>query len=145
MDDFEKDLPLIHQIAEGCIGPEAGVMFTTFIKEKLDRLISPKEILLKEDQKSVFADMKEAVGSGNDYRSDIAMVLCSRLVNFAVAHAAENPISDEAVQRVVALVKEDGIFTDDLKYHIVKKINAGAKKKFEKMLRDTEIQDIATK
>ncbi len=143
--DFEESLPLIHQIAEGCIGPEAGVIFTTFIKEKLDRLISPKEILLKEDQKAVFEDMKEAVGSGNDYRSDIAMVLCSRLVNFAIAYADKNPIPPEVVQRVVNLIKEDGIFTDDLRYHIVKKINAGAKKKFEKILRDTEIQDIATK
>jgi hypothetical protein len=43
------------------------------------------------------------------------------------------------------LVKEEEVFTDDLKYHIVKKILNGNKQKFQKLIFDKDVQAYATK
>lgn len=143
--DFIGNLPRIQQIAEGSIGPDAGVMFTTFINQKLDQLTAPKDILLKGTTQDMIEHLKSVINEDGNYRADIAMVFSSRLVNFTIDYAKDNPIPKDVVDRVIAIIKADDVFTNDLKYHIVKKINAGAKKKFETMLRDVDIQEMATK
>ena len=59
--------------------------------------------------------------------------------------SSENKIEDAVINRVSYLIKDNDVFTDDLKYHLVKKILNGNKKKFQKLLFDTKIQDLATK
>ena len=80
----------------------------------------------------------------NTYRADIASVLTTRLINYAVTYAEENPITDKHIARLVYLVKEN-ILTDDLKYHLVKKVLNGNKPKFQKLLYNTTVQEYATK
>tara|TARA_R110002020_G_scaffold29571_7_gene93218 strand:- start:10152 stop:11429 length:1278 start_codon:yes stop_codon:yes gene_type:complete len=145
---FEDSLPMIQMIGEGSVGGEVATLFTTFINNRLDKLISPKEILLGKDDKTVRDALMSAIcngGHASDYRADIASILTTRFINYTILYSQKNPISPEIIQRITYLVKDPDVFTDDLKYHIVKKILNGNKQKFQKMLFDSKIQELATK
>jgi hypothetical protein len=145
IESFEDSLMLIQQLGEGSIGADAAVLFNVFINNKMDKWVTPKEILAAEHDGPIITALKDMFGEGNDYRADIASVLTTRLINYALYYAEKNPIGPEIIKRLTTLIKEDGIFTDDLKYHMVKKILNGNKIKFQKMLIDTEVQELATK
>lgn len=145
--NFEEELPMIQMIGEGSVGPEVATLFTTFINNRLDKLVTPKEMFLGADDATVGEKLLAAVthnGDMNTYRADIASVLTTRLINYAVTYAEENPITDKHIARLVYLVKEN-ILTDDLKYHLVKKVLNGNKQKFQKLLYNTTVQEYATK
>lgn len=142
--DFNSKLPMIQNIGEGSVGPEVATMFTSFIKNKLDLLITPKDMLLRQGHDGVIDQIRDNVTENGSYRADIASILTTRLINFAVMYAAQNSITPEIIERIQNLVKSD-VFTDDLKYIIVKKILNGNKQKFQKLVSDPVIQDLATK
>jgi len=143
--DFDSNLPLISNIGEGSVGPEVATLFASFINNKMDKMITPKDILLGEHTKPIIEKMMDIFGTGNDYRADIASIISTRVINFALYYAEKNPIGDKIIDRLTSLIKEDDLFTDDLKYVIVKKIINGNKQKFQKMLIDTKVQELATK
>jgi hypothetical protein len=145
---FEDHLPMIKMIGEGSVGPDVSTLFVMFINNRLDKLITPRDILLGRGNESVRDKLLSAIcdGKGKDgYRGDIASILTTRLINFAVTYSSKNPITPEILDRVSYLIKDPDVFTDDLKYHLVKKILNGNKQKFAKLLFDTEIQELATK
>ena len=143
---FESQLDLIQMVGEGSVGGEVATLFTTFINNKLDKLITPKDMLLKgTDQDMIDALNSIITEGGNNYRADIASVLATRFINYTVTYSKKNTIDQPILNRVAALVKDQDVFTNDLKYHIVKKILNGNKQKFQKLLIDTTIQDLATK
>jgi len=136
IDTFDKELPLIQMIGEGSVGSEFASMFTTFINNKLDKLITPKDMLLKDD--NVLTKIKSTVGEGDNYRADIASVMATRLANFAVVYANDNTITPKITERLEELCTKDH-FTNDLKYLIVRTIFNGNKKKFTKLMMKPEI------
>lgn len=145
--NFNNHLPMIQMIGEGSVGPEVATMFTMFINNRLDKLISPKEMVLDADEVNVAERLMNAIAENglDNYRADIASLLTTRLINWTIHYSKNNPITPEIIDRIAFLVKHPDIFTDDLKYHIVKKILNGNKQKFQKMLFDTTIQELATK
>jgi len=146
--NFDDELPMIQMIGEGSVGGEVATLFTTFINNRLDKLITPKEMLLGADDKAVRDKLMDAICDGQgavNYRADIASILTTRFINYTLLYASENKIEDAVINRVSYLIKDNDVFTDDLKYHLVKKILNGNKKKFQKLLFDTKIQDLATK
>lgn len=146
--NFDDELPMIQMIGEGSVGGEVATLFTTFINNRLDKLITPKEMLLGADDKTVRDKLMDAICDGQgavNYRADIASILTTRFINYTLLYASENKIEDSVINRVSYLIKDNDVFTDDLKYHLVKKILNGNKKKFQKLLFDTKIQDLATK
>jgi len=143
--DFEENMPLIQNLGAGSVGQEVATMFNVFINNRMDKWMTPKDILNIEDDKVVIAALEKMFGTGDDMRADIACVLTTRLINYALHFAETNPITPEIINRLTMLIKEDGIFTDDLKYILVKKILNGNKQKFQKLLIDTEVQELATK
>jgi hypothetical protein len=142
---FDNQLPLIQMVGEGSVGPEVATLFTSFIHNKLDKLISPKDILLKTDDTFVKTQLLAAIEGDNSYRADIASIMITRLINYTLNYADKNPITPEIINRLSFLIKDDAIFTDDLKYHLVKKVLNGNKQKFSKLLFDPIIQEFATK
>ena len=145
---FEDSLPMIQMIGEGSVGPEVATLFTTFINNRLDKLVTPKEVFLGADDKVVGQKLMNAICDGGDmnkYRADIASIMTTRLINFALVYAQDHPIESKHIDRLIYLVKQPDIFTDDLKYHIVKKVLNGNKVKFAKLLFDAGVQDYATK
>ena len=142
---FETSLPMIQMVGEGSVGGDVATLFTTFINNRLDKLITPKDMLLRKDNDQVKKDLMAAITNGNDYRADIASILTTRLINYTLTYASNNPITPEIMDRLTFLVKDEEVFTDDLKYHIVKKILNGNKQKFGKLLFDPAVQEYATK
>lgn len=142
--DFSAQLPLIQMIGEGSVGAEFTTMFTTFINNKLDKLVSPKDILLHDNQDYIIGELRSCIGRDHNYRADIASVLTTRLINFTVNYSETNTINQKIIDRLIKLSTDDTI-TDDLKYVLVKKILNGNKQKFQKLMANPEVMKMAMK
>jgi len=134
---FEDQLPLIQMIGEGSVGNEFASMFTTFINNKLDKLVTPKEIV-HGDEKVVLPALRECIGSGDTYRADIASLLATRVANFSVAFSKTDTVNPKMQQRLITLCTSS-YFTDDLKYLVVRTIFNGNKSKFNQMMMNPAI------
>lgn len=144
-ESFDNNLPMIQMLGEGSVGPEVASLFTTFIKNKLDQLVTPKEILFEQSDTIILDKLRNCLNDGVTYRADIASILTTRLVNFAINYANNNKITPKVIQRLQFLIKEPDSFTEDLKYIIVKKLLNGNKRKFQMLITDPIVQDYATK
>jgi hypothetical protein len=144
IDDFSKELPLIQQLGEATTNPEFTIMFTTFINNKLDKLVTPKNMLLQDNESYILGEIKSCIGQGDSYRADIASVLATRLINFTVEYAEKHTITQTIIDRLIAFATVD-LFTNDLKYIIIKNIIKGNKQKFQKLMLNTEVIKMAGK
>jgi len=142
--DFNSQLPLIQNIAEGSVGEDFGMMFTMFINNKLDKIISPADILTK-DEKEVLENLEATIGKNNDYRADIASVISTRLVNYSLVHASKNPVPETMIARLSKLITDCTSFTDDLRYLMLKDLLNQNKVKFSKLMLNTKVMTMATK
>jgi hypothetical protein len=135
--NFDESLPLIQMIGEGSVGSEFSTMFTMFINNKLDRMITPENIL-SQDEKYVMNTLKGLVGKENKYRADIASTLSTRLTNHLDIKAKTEKISNEIINRISALVREE-IFTTDICYNMVKNIYNSNPSQFKMMMVDKNL------
>ena len=126
---FESSLPLIQMIGEGSVGAEFSTLFTMFINNKLDKMISPKSIFTKEED-YVVKTLKGLVGKEDKYRADIASTLATRIVNYLGVYAKENKVEKDIIDRIDKLVTEE-IFTTDICYNMVKGIYTSDPGKFK--------------
>ena len=145
IDKFEESLPIIQMIGEGSVGADVSTMFTMFINNKMDKIISPQDILTNNNEAYVIGALNSAVGSGDNFRADIASVIATRVVNYSLTHAESNPITDPMVQRLVKLTTDCDAFTDDLRYYMVKEIVNGNKIKFAKLMMNNAVVKMAVK
>lgn len=145
-EDFEKEVSMIQMIGEGSVGVEFSTLFTTFIANRLDKLLSPKEILLEENWKNIKADLVNSMGAvgGKSYRADIGSIMATRIINYAVMHAEKGTVNKALIARIIALTTED-IFANDLKYMMVKGILNGNKGKYQELMLNSDIVKMATK
>ena len=134
---FEDELPLVQMIGEGSVGNEFASMFTTFINNKLDKIVTPKEIV-HGDEKVVLPQLRECIGTGDNYRADIASLLATRIANFSVAYSKTDTVNPKMQQRLIKLCTSS-YFTDDLKYLVVRTIFNGNKSKFNQMMMNPAI------
>ena len=137
-ESFEKNLSLIQLIGEGSVGDAFASMFTTFINNKLDKLVTPMDLLTHDNQDYILGELKGCIGDGDAYRADIASTLATRLANYAVVYSKDNTVSQKITDRLEALCTKD-YFTNDLKYLIVRTIYNGNKQKFSKLMMKPEI------
>ena len=144
LDNFADQLPLIQQLGEATTTPEFTTMFTTFINNKLDKLVSPKDMLLHDNESYIIGELNSCIGVGNDYRADIASVLVTRLVNFTINYAEKNTITPKIIDRLIKFCTGE-VFTNDLKYIIVRKVVNANKQKFQKMMLNPEVIKMAVK
>ncbi len=126
--NFEDSLGTIQMIGEGSIGPETTSMYVMFINNKLDKLVPP-EYIMKKDFDVVKQKMEELVGKPNlgTYRADIGSTLCTRILNYSLLYAKDNPIDKDYLDRVESIVMED-FFGVDLNYHLIKSLFSGSSK-----------------
>lgn len=134
---FEDSLPLIQMIGEGSVGSEFSSLFTTFINNKLDRMITPHAIM-ENEEKYVISTLKGLIDSESGYRADIASTLSTRLVNYLDRYAESNKVEKNTIERIKALVKSE-IFTKDIIFNMVKGIYNSNPKKYQLMLLDKEM------
>jgi hypothetical protein len=145
IDKFEENLPIIQMIGEGSVGADVSTMFTMFINNKMDKIISPQDILTNANEAYVVGALNSAVGSGDNFRADIASVIATRVVNYSLTHAESKPVTDPMVQRLVKLTTDCDAFTDDLRYYMVKEIVNGNKIKFAKLMMNNAVVKMAVK
>ena len=139
---FEDDLPLIQMIGEGSVGVDFSSMFTMFINNKLDRIISPEDTFTK-DEAYVMGALTGAVGKDDDFRADISSVIATRLINYSLMHAETKPVPDAMIGRIIKLTTDCDAFTNDLRYYMVKEIVNGNKNKFSKLMMNTDVVKMA--
>jgi GTP-binding protein EngB required for normal cell division len=139
---FEDQLPLVQMIGEGSVGNEFASMFTTFINNKLDKLVTPKEIVTGPEE--VLEQVTECIGKDDNYRADIASLLATRIANFSVAFSKTDTVTQKMQERLITLCTKD-YFANDLKYLVVRTIFNGNKQKFNKMMMNPSIIKMAIK
>ncbi len=135
---FEDNLALIQMIGEGSVGDAFASMFTTFINNKLDKLVTPKDLLTHDNEQYILCELRSCIGQDDTYRADIAATLATRLGNYAVVYSKDNTIGAKQTNRLKSLCTKD-YFTNDLKYLVVRTIFNGNKKKFNKLMMIPEI------
>jgi hypothetical protein len=141
---FEKELSLIQMIGEGSVGAEFASMFNMFINNKLDKLLSPEKIMLDENEDYVMSALKSSIGEDDKYRADISSTLSTRIINYSLNYSKENKISKEYINRIIKLTTSN-LFTNDLKYNIVKKIYNGNPTKFQMLTLNKDVIKFITK
>lgn len=134
---FDDSLPLIQMVGEGSVGPEFSSMFTMFINNKLDKMISPQHVI-EQDEKYVLNTLKSIVGKDDNYRADLASTLSTRIVNYLDLFAKENPVEKTVVDRISKIVNEK-IFTNDICYNMVRSIYNNNPGKFKTMMMNKDL------
>ena len=137
-DSFEDNLTMIQMIGEGSVGDAFASMFTTFINNKLDKLVTPTDLMTHDNESYILGELRGCIGKDDSYRADIASTLATRLANFAVVYSKDNTITPKITNRLISLCTKD-YFTNDLKYLIVRTIFNGNKQKFNKMMMNPDI------
>jgi len=140
---FEDQLPLIQMIGEGSVGSEFSTLFTMFINNKLDKMISPENILTQ-DETYVMNTLKSLVGKDKAYRADIAATLGTRVSNHLEFYAKDNAIEKPLIERISKIVTEK-IFATDVCYNMVKSIYNSNPNKFKLMMLNKELVKYITK
>jgi hypothetical protein len=135
-ESFDKNLGMVQMLGEGSVGEEFASMFTIFINNKLDKLVTPMDMLLKDD--TVLNRVKSCVGTGDSYRADIGAIMAIRLANYSVVYSKDNRIDSKIIDRLEELIVGD-YFPVDLKFRIVSIIISGNRNKFSKLLMKPEI------
>ena len=138
IENFEDQLPLIQMIGEGSVGAEFATMFTMFINNRLDKIITPEKVMSTDDWSSVKGQLTTVIGKEESYRADIASVITRRLINYNLLNAEKNSITQKILERLSELMT-DSMFTNDLKYTMVREIVNGNRIKFQKLLMNPDI------
>jgi hypothetical protein len=141
--NFDDSLPLIQMIGEGSVGPEFSSMFTMFINNKLDKMISPENIM-NQDEQYVLNTLKSLTGKEDKYRADIASTLSTRIINFLDLFAKNNPVDKPITERLSKIVNEK-IFTTDICYNMVKSVYNNNPSKFKTMMMDKSLVEFIMK
>lgn len=126
--DNPDTLALILQISKGCFLNDKdniiGNLFTTFIANKLDRLIQPKDMIeLKWD--TLEPKMKNCVYDNGNFRPEIASILTIRFMNYVLhLFGTKGAIKENVVyDRILEIVNNDEVlFSEDLIFHLVKSL-----------------------
>jgi hypothetical protein len=91
-----------------------------------------------DDWSSVKGQLTGVIGKEDNYRADIASVITRRLINYNLINAEKSAINQKVLDRLSHLMTED-LFTNDLKYTLVREIVNGNRTKFQKLLMNPEI------
>ena len=142
-----ETLALILQISKGCFLNDKdniiGNLFTTFIANKLDRLIQPKDMIeLKWD--TLEPKMKNCVYDNGQFRPEIASVLTIRFMNYVLhLFGTKGGIKESVVyDRILEIVDNNEIlFSEDLIFHLVKSLVTKYPGRTGKLLMNAKIRN----
>lgn len=138
-------LALILDIAKGCFNdPDnvVGSLFTTFIANKLDQLVSPKDMLL-EKWDTVHPKIKKAVYDENgNYKPAVAAILQTRLLNYTDYYFSQKDSDTKtAVDRLLDIMHAPQmLFSEDIIFNIIKTLATKHVNRMQKALYNSEIR-----
>lgn len=140
--DKPESLALILNISKGCFHDPnnvVGSLFTSFIANKLDKLVTPEDMLMKKWD-TVKEDIEKCVYEKEDYHPEIAAVLNTRLLNYSVNYLKYGNKADVVCNRLLDLIDNSNsstdkhLFSEDLIFSIIKTIVAKFPAKTNKLL-----------
>lgn len=142
-----NSLGLIMQIASGCfLGKEntLGALFTTFINNRLDRLISP-ERLVNSAWDTIASELHNSVYQTDNYRADIASILGTRFLNYCDKYlGTEKAPSKQVETRLCELItSKTQLFSQDILYTIIKTLCKNHVAQTNKWFLNNNIRNIA--
>lgn len=129
IDDWSapKNLAFILQIASGCFLDDddiIGGLFTTFIANKLDKLLSPED-LIHGDWGHIKSTLEKQLYDGDNYRADIASIITTRFINYSIMYLSKpGAKTDIITDRILKIVENDKLLlSEDLLFSLVKTLN----------------------
>lgn len=143
----EQSLALILEISSGCFLVKdniVGTLFTNFIYNKLDKLISPQDIFNLE-WKTAKEKLLDCLYDSNDnHRTNIAYLLSVRMLNYLDKSFRENNIkSDVVCKRIEEIMTNDKLlFSQDIMYSMIKTICNNHKAKTNNWFLNSTIRQI---
>lgn len=145
IDDWSKpaNLATILQIASGCFLDDddiVGGLFTTFIGNKLDKLLTPEELITK-DWKYVKHELEKCLYDGKNYRADIGSIITTRFINYSLHYFSKRGSkTDLVINRILDLIDNDQVLlTEDLIYNLARTLNDKYPAKCNKLLLNPKI------
>lgn len=148
----KENADFISLIAKGCFMDDDGrfsKMFTAFIKNKMHKLIQPREMLLGSWDK-VKQTLEDTIyDGGTNYRPDLATLLERRFTNFVSAWLdsdEKTPIA-KVKDRILEFIESPDkggktLFNPDLFIHMIKNITSEHKSQTNKLLFEPKIAKI---
>lgn len=138
-------LSLILNISKGCFINDKdniiGNLFTTFINQKLDKLVSPSD-MLKQKWEIVEPLIYDCVYQEGQFRPEISAVLTQRLVNYVLFYFSQKGSKENVVQdRLLEIINNKRkLFSEDLLFYFIKTIVSEYPGRTGKLLTDTKIR-----
>ena len=147
LDDWSKpkNLSFILDIAKGCFLNDKdnmiGTFFTTFIANKLDKLISPKDMLF-ESWDTVSTKLESCIYKDGTYRPEIASLLAIRLLNYSCMYfdkkgSATRPVEERLIQ---IIDNPKMLFSEDLIFHVIKVLVTNYRSRTNTLIMNPKIQ-----
>ena len=138
-----ETLSKILNIASGCFTGEnntVGTLFTAFIANKLDKLTSPKEMLMT-GWDTLKLQLTNCLYDGGNYRADIANVLSTRFLNYVEFYFEQpNCKSDVVIKRMLDFIDSDVVLlSEDLIFHLVKNLTTKYPQRTNKLLMNSKV------
>lgn len=142
-----ESLSMILQIASGCFLEKEnilGSLFTTFINNRLDKLISPDEMVNGSWDK-VSTKLQESIYEGDNFKANVASILGLRFLNYCNRHLGTDRAPSNVVEQRITdlLTSETQLFSKDILYHIVKVLCKQHVAKTNKWFLNKHIREIA--
>ena len=141
-----ESLAMILNIAKGCFDDEdntVGSLFTMFIRNKLDKLISPQR-LLEGKWSEVKKEIYDCINSHGEYNSAIASILATRFVNYCQMRIEQTKkaadICDRLIEMTTASTQDGNLFSEDLVYHMCKTLYCKNPKYMGKLIFNEEVK-----
>lgn len=140
-----NNLAMILNIAKGCFRDEdniIGNLFTTFIANKLDTLVSPQDMLLG-NWEEVYPKIKKSVYDEDDtYRPAIAAILHTRLLNYTDYYFSQKDSDTQTViDRFLEIAhSEKMLFDEDILFDILKTLAQKYPQRMQKAYYNPEIR-----
>lgn len=145
----DSSLGLILNLAKGCFLNDndnvVGTLFTTFIAQKLDKLVQPSDMLMQKWE-TVEPKIHDCVYDGEQFKPEIASILAIRLLNYIMFYFSQKGVKESVVQdRILEFIDNPRkLFSDDLLFHIIKTIIAKFPAKTTKLLLNAKIRNKIT-
>lgn len=147
--DWSKsdNLAIILQVSKGCFLRDKdniiGNLFTTFIANKLDKLIQPKD-MIELTWENLEPKMRACVYDNGVFRPEIASVLTIRFMNYILhLFSTKGGIKESVVyDRILDIVDNDEmLFSEDLLFHLIKTLITSYPGRTGKLLMNSKIRN----
>lgn len=142
----EGSLALILNISKGCFPEDkdnvVGTLFTTFIAQKLDKLVQPKDMLMQKWE-TVEPKIYDCIYEGERMKTEVASILAIRLLNHIMFYFSQSGVKESVVQdRLLEFIDNPRkLFSDDLLFHIIKTVISKYPAKTTKLLVNSKIRN----